>query len=260
MSAAARRLAPGDRARADAGPWRSGPTVKDKVRVNRASCSTCDTKRPKNRALKILRLTLPLMAQHRAAYHPQTYTLWYEHVAGINPRLSNELEQRVARRESLTDDDVWRLHANFVIARDAEALERMHQRLQSLLSDTATAASSAGLEATQFNQTLQLHKSQLTQPFAIDLITDIVTELITDTERMRIVTQELSEQLERSTQEAHQPERTAEASRASGQARSAHRHAQSTRDWNSACNPSSRMWARCTAASCCSPTSITSSS
>ena len=161
-------------------------------------------KETKEQSAEILRLTLPLMAQHRAAYHPQTYTLWYEHVAGINPRLSNELEQRVARRESLTDDDVWRLHANFFIARDAEALERMHQRLQSLLTDTATAASSAGLEATQFNQTLQLHKNQLTQPFAIDLITDIVTELITDTERMRIVTQELSEQLERSTQEAHQ--------------------------------------------------------
>lgn len=161
-------------------------------------------KETKEQSAEILRLTLPLMAQHRAAYHPQTYTLWYEHVAGINPRLSNELEQRVARRESLTDDDVWRLHANFVIARDAEALERMHQRLQTLLSDTATAASSAGLEATQFNQTLQLHKSQLAQPFAIDLITDIVAELITDTERMRMVTEELSEQLERSTQEARQ--------------------------------------------------------
>lgn len=159
-------------------------------------------KETKEQSAEILRLTLPLMAQHRAAYHPQTYTLWYEHVAGINPRLSNELDARVARRESLTDDDVWRLHANFVIARDAEALERMHQRLQTLLSDTATAASSAGLEATQFNQTLQVHKSQLTQPLAMDLITDIVAELITDTERMRIVTQELSEQLERSTQEA----------------------------------------------------------
>lgn len=156
----------------------------------------------KERSAEILRLTLPLMAQHRAAYHPQTYTIWYEHVSGINPRLSTELDQRLARKESLSDDDVWRLHANFVIARDAEVLERMHQRLQNLLSDTATAASSAGLEATQFNQTLQLHKSQLTQPLAIDLITNIVAELITDTERMRMVTHELSEQLERSTQEA----------------------------------------------------------
>ncbi len=159
-------------------------------------------KETKEQSAEILRLTLPLMAQHRAAYHPQTYTLWYEHVAGINPRLSNELDQRVARRESLTDDDVWRLHANFVIARDAEALERMHQRLQTLLSDTATAASSAGIEASQFNQTLQLHKSQLTQPLAMELITDIVADLITDTERMRIVTEELTEQLERSTREA----------------------------------------------------------
>lgn len=156
----------------------------------------------KEKSAEILRLTLPLMAQHGAAYHPQTYTIWYEHVSGINPRLSTELNQRMARRESLNDNDVWRLHANFVIARDAEALERMHQRLQTLLSDTASLASNAGLEATQFNQTLQTHKDQLTQPLAIDLIANIVTELITDTERMRSVTHELSEQLERSTQEA----------------------------------------------------------
>ncbi len=156
----------------------------------------------KEKSAEILRLTLPLMAQHGAAYHPQTYTIWYEHVAGINPRLSSELNQRVARRESLTDNDVWRLHANFVIARDAEALERMHQRLQTLLADTASLASSAGLEATQFNQTLRTHKDQLTQPLAIDLIANIVADLITDTERMRVVTHELSDQLERSTQEA----------------------------------------------------------
>jgi diguanylate cyclase len=156
----------------------------------------------KEKSAEILRLTLPLMAQHGAAYHPQTYTIWYEHVSGINPRLSTELNQRMARRESLNDNDVWRLHANFVIARDAEALERMHQRLQTLLSDTAALASNAGLEATQFNQTLRTHKDQLTQPLAIDLIANIVTELITDTERMRSVTRELSEQLERSTQEA----------------------------------------------------------
>lgn len=156
----------------------------------------------KEKSAEILRLTLPLMAQHGAAYHPQTYTIWYEHVSGINPRLSTELNQRLTRSESLTDDDVWRLHANFVVARDAEALERMQQRLQTLLSDTATVASSAGLEATQFNQTLQSHRDTLTQPLAIDLIANIVADLLTDTERMRVVTRELTEQLERSTQEA----------------------------------------------------------
>lgn len=144
------------------------------------------------------------MAQHAAAYHPQTYTVWYEHLSGMNPRLSSELERRLAMRESLGDEDIWRLHANYVIARDAEALERMHQRLQTLLSDTASAASTAEIEANQFTQTLQIHRDQLQRPLAIDLITNIVAELITDTERMRVVTQELSEQLDRSTQETRQ--------------------------------------------------------
>src|SRR5262245_42415136 len=129
----------------------------------------------KEKSAEILRLTLPLMSQHRAAYHPQTYTLWYEYVSGINPRLTSELDRRMANHESLTDDEVWRLHANFVIARDAEALERMQQRLQTLLADTSAAASSAGLEATQFNQTLQVHQSQLVENLPMDLISNIVS-------------------------------------------------------------------------------------
>ena len=158
----------------------------------------------KERSAEILRLTLPLMSQHSAAFHPQTYTLWYEHTAGINARLSNELEQRLARNESLTNDDVWRLHARFVIARDIDAQERMEQRLQSTLQDAATAATSAGIEATQFNQTLQVHKNQLLQPLARDLISDIVNELITETERMRVVTRELTERLDHSMQEVRE--------------------------------------------------------
>lgn len=152
----------------------------------------------KDRSAELLRLTLPLMTRQSAAYHPQSYTLWYEHTAGINPRLSGVLEQRLASNTALTDDDVWHLYANFVIARDVEAMERMQQRLQALLSDTATVATGAEAEASQFTQTLEVHQTQLGQPLALDALTTIVADLITETERMRVTTKELVEQLDRS--------------------------------------------------------------
>ncbi|MDY6948398.1 MAG: GGDEF domain-containing protein [Pseudomonadota bacterium] len=155
----------------------------------------------KDRSAELLRLTLPLMTRQSAAYHPQSYTLWYEHTAGINPRLSGVLEQRLAGNEPLTDDDVWHLYANFVIARDVEAMERMQQRLQALLSDTATVATGAEAEASQFTHTLAIHQTQLGEPLAADKLTAIIAELITETERMRVTTRELVEQLDRSARD-----------------------------------------------------------
>lgn len=155
----------------------------------------------KETSAEILRLTLPLMARQEAAYHPQSYTLWYEHVAGINPRLSTVLEEKLRDNAALSDDDVWRLHAHYVIARDVEAVERMQQQLRTLLDDTATVAAFAGEEATNFTQTLRIHHSQLLQPLASEHVRDIVADLIADTERMRTTTKELAEQLDRSARE-----------------------------------------------------------
>lgn len=155
----------------------------------------------KEKSAELLRLTLPLMTRQSAAYHPQSYTIWYEHTAGVNPRLSGVLEQRLASNTPLTDDDVWHLYANFVIARDVEAMERMQQQLQALLADTAIVATGAGTEATQFTQTLEIHKSQLSQPMAPETLGTIVADLITETERMRVMTKELVEQLDRSARD-----------------------------------------------------------
>lgn len=168
---------------------------------DRGICTAMRYREKKDTSAEILRLTLPLMARQEAAYHPQSYTLWYEHVAGINSRLSAVLEQKLAANTPITDDDVWRMHAHYVVARDVEAVERMQQQLQILLDDTATVAASAGEEATQFTQTLQLHQHQLLQPLAMDLVRNIVADLITDAERMRTTTAELAEQLERSARE-----------------------------------------------------------
>ena len=38
-----------------------------------------------------LRAALPLMSRQRAALHPVTYSVWYEHVTAMNGALSREL-------------------------------------------------------------------------------------------------------------------------------------------------------------------------
>ncbi|HLS82856.1 MAG TPA: GGDEF domain-containing protein [Steroidobacter sp.] len=155
----------------------------------------------REKSVEILRRALSLMAKQEAAYHPQSYTIWYEHAAGINPRLSEVLDKHFGGGRRLTDEDAWRLHAQYVIARDEEVVERMQRQLQVLLDDTTRIAVSAGVEATQFTQTLQLHRSQLLQSAPVELLQSIVADLVADAERMRSTTTELAEQLEGSVRE-----------------------------------------------------------
>lgn len=155
----------------------------------------------RERSAELLRLTLSFMARQEAAYHPHSYTLWYEHAAGINPRLSEILDQHLTANIRLTDEDTWRMHAQYVIARDVAVVERMQQQLQVLLEDTSRIALSAGEEATQFTQTLQIHQLQLVEPPTLELVQSIVADLLADTERMRTTTAELAEQLERRARE-----------------------------------------------------------
>src|SRR3982751_4041545 len=94
----------------------------------------------KEKSAELLRLVLPLMARQSAAFHPLSYALWYEHVSGINPALPQILEKKLAANAPVTDEEVNRLHAQYIAARDLEALERVQQQLRTLLKETALTA------------------------------------------------------------------------------------------------------------------------
>ena len=90
---------------------------------------------PRDKSAELLRLTLPLMAQQHAGFHPVSFTLWYEHVAGINPALSQVLAPRLESNQPLSDDETYDLYARHVIARDMQMLEHLQQRLRAAWDD-----------------------------------------------------------------------------------------------------------------------------
>src|SRR5947209_7380137 len=132
----------------------------------------------KQESAEILRTALALMASQSAAYHPPSYALWYEHVAGINPELTRVLEERIAAGVALTDADVLRMHAQFVLTRDIDAFERVRERLRYLLEETSQAAGTAGTHASNFGQALEGHSARLTEVIGLDTIREVITELL----------------------------------------------------------------------------------
>jgi diguanylate cyclase len=155
----------------------------------------------KNKSAEILRMVLPLMARQLAAFHPLSYALWYEHVAGINPALSDVLEKSLSEDKPLDETQVGKLHAQFIVARDTEALQQLQTQLRTILSDTARSAADAGVEAQQFGTSLASHQAHLSAAQSHESVLPIVASMLVETEHMQGITKALSHKLEASAQE-----------------------------------------------------------
>ncbi len=155
----------------------------------------------RDRSIEILRQALPLMSRQRAAFHPLSFTLWYEHIAGLNPELTRILEARLAASVALNDDDVQRLYSQHIAARDVKVLEALQQKLRLVLEDTAQSTATASAEAAQFDRTLQEHISQLSVQMDTQALRKLVDDLARDAQRMRSIALDLSKKLESSTRE-----------------------------------------------------------
>jgi diguanylate cyclase len=159
----------------------------------------------KEQSSELLRLSLPLMARQNAAFHPVSYSLWYEHVAGMNPPLSEVLASRLKENKPLTEDDVYRLHAQFISARDVQLLESLELQLRHVLDDTAQQAATAGEETGRFRRALQQSQSELTGARAVHLegVNYIISQVLSGTVRMEASAAALAEKLKASVDQVH---------------------------------------------------------
>ena len=155
----------------------------------------------RDRSIEILRQALPLMSRQRAAFHPLSFTLWYEHIAGLNPELTRILEARLGANVALTDEDVQRLYSQLIAARDVKVLEALQQKLRSVLEDAAQSTATASAEAAEFDRNLQGHISQLSAQLDAVALRQLVGDLVRDAQHMRSVALDLSKKLDSSTRE-----------------------------------------------------------
>src|SRR5215472_16612612 len=158
-------------------------------------------KEDKDQSAELLRLALPLMARQSAALHPISYTLWYEHVAGINPPLSSVLEASLAGKLLLGEDDVYDLHARFVVARDMEVLERLQRKLRDVLAESAQTAAAALEDSGQFEAALRDTQTRLTGATTLERVHAIIAELARETTRMQSATEAVHQRLENRARE-----------------------------------------------------------
>ncbi|HEY1890392.1 MAG TPA: diguanylate cyclase [Steroidobacteraceae bacterium] len=155
----------------------------------------------KAQSAEFLRLALPLMASQEAALHPVSYALWYEHVAGINPELSEVLAARLNEQLPLREKDVHEFYSRYILPTDREVLERLCEKLRTYLEEVAQASATVATETGRFGRTLERSNLRLAEPLTLESVRAVVAELTAETRVMQGNAQAASEQLELQTAE-----------------------------------------------------------
>jgi diguanylate cyclase len=155
---------------------------------------------PKARSAELLRLALAHMGRHDAAFNPITFTLWYEYVAGINPKLTLALDQLSNAVGPFTDEAVMKLYLEHVCPPDDEAVTRIGNEMQRVMHSVAQSATQTGLRAGAFGEQLSGLSRALAQ-HGDDPLAPRVSEVLAGTAEMQHAVQALQHKVQSSQTE-----------------------------------------------------------
>lgn len=154
----------------------------------------------RDQSAELLRLALAEMGRHNAAFTPATFAIWYEHLAGINPPLSEAIGEQLKAEASFGDETVDRLYRTHVAELEITKAEQITDRFQRMMTGMADAASHTGETAGQFGDKLTALsaslKSEDTGP-----ITAWLEDALRDTLQMQASVEALQAQVAKSQQE-----------------------------------------------------------
>lgn len=103
------------------------------------------------RSAEVLRAVLREMGQHPAAWTPTSYAVWFEHLAGINHRLSLALERKLRDKVALGDLEMQLLHDEFVAPADSVSVQSISRQLQRVMTEVQHDATRTGATVGQFD-------------------------------------------------------------------------------------------------------------
>jgi diguanylate cyclase len=165
------------------------------------------------RCTEILRTALPQMTRQNAGAHPVSYAIWFEHVAGLNPGLSQSLLERTRGGRLLDEATTAALYQEHVVDVVEKQNLRAAEGLRRVMSTMADSAREAGAETSRYGQSLGRLSQQAQQE---SVSGELLRELIEQTQQMQQAVGTLSQRLETSQKEIEALR--AEVNRARGEA------------------------------------------
>jgi diguanylate cyclase len=144
---------------------------------------------------EILRLLIPRMAEHPAAFTPQNYAVWYEYSTGINPALSETITRIIDKGEKLDDDTIEKLYLKYVSECNMDVEWALREDIQQLLEQLASSTKETDSQAHQFDTSLHEYDATLKQNLDPPKLMALIKSMASDTGKMIDSMQDLQSEL-----------------------------------------------------------------
>ena len=162
---------------------------------------------------EILRLIIQKMAAHPASFTPWSYAVWFEHLTGINPALSEAMKRLLDSGEKLSDGAIEEFYAEYVSECNLDIHKLLRKDIQEMLTRLAGFAMETDRRAEGYGDNLQSFEKKLKQNLDLSSLDGLIGEMLTDTESMRGSMMNLKQELEQSRQEVEKLHRELESAK-----------------------------------------------
>ncbi|HNO73240.1 MAG TPA: EAL domain-containing protein [Accumulibacter sp.] len=102
-----------------------------------------------------LRLAVKHMTQQQASFHPASYAVWYQDVAGINPHLPAEVDELLQRSRWLDDGNVYVLYDRYTAEFSTATALCIGESVSHHLDQVPESAAQMGHEVSRFGDLLE---------------------------------------------------------------------------------------------------------
>ena len=152
----------------------------------------------KESSAELLRLVLPMMARHPAAFHPVSYALWYEYMAGKNGPLKEGVDAALKAGETFNEEKIAALYFQFIVERDLADSRRMQSKLERIMADLTKKVATAGTQTSDYSDSLEQVGEILKKGVDVQALDALVKSLVKDTQTMHTSSATLQGELESS--------------------------------------------------------------
>jgi diguanylate cyclase len=108
----------------------------------------------KQESVALLKLVIAEMSQHDAPLNPATFAVWYEYLAGINPRLTESMDLARKEQPRLSAEVTLQLFLDHVADADEGEQKSAREDLQRVMREVARSAAETGQSARAYGTQL----------------------------------------------------------------------------------------------------------
>lgn len=155
----------------------------------------------RNASAEISRLALQKMATQLAALNPMSFAVWYEHVSGINPELSNKIDILLHEHAKLEDAHIEQLYMEHVSECGSKIQLTLREDLKLLLGKLNQLTTEADKQTSDYGNTLHDFGEKLKNEVSVAELDLLLKDISKDTDKMHTSMQQMHEELEASHHE-----------------------------------------------------------